>query len=243
MCYIWRCDADAFDHSNPLHAYLQHITPWNRIPFIFDESGNAHRIHHICLNIRSSRPIICMDAFHNLYSVAHVLFWRLDQSDATWGVFDNRHAAHASDRPLFDPLLSHELPITSEQANALAQWYDEHDNGRAIARGLGFATRRHENNRANTRLNPHAPRRLVDIDERPIFERISDMAQSARSAPPPRPATPPALLPLPSYRRSSRIARMLRRPSTAVLPSSLGDLDEVITEGDLNGFVTEILST
>lgn len=171
MCYIWRCDADDFDHSGPLHVYIQHITPWNRIPFIFDESGNARRIHHIRLNVRSSCPIICMDEFNNRYPVSHVLIWRLDRSEATWGVFDNRHAARASDWPLFDPLFSYELPITSAQANALAQWYDEHENRGAIARGLGFASGRGENNRTGTRLTPHTPRPL-GIDERPIFERI-----------------------------------------------------------------------
>lgn len=171
MCYIWRCDADDFDHSGPLHVYLQHITPWNRIPFVFDESGNAHRIHHIRLNVRSDCPIICMDAVNNGHAVSHVLIWRLDRSEATWGVFDNRHAACVSDRHLLDPLLSYELPITSEQANALTQWYDEHDNRRAIARGSGFASRRSENNRAVTRLTPHTSRPL-DIDGRPISERI-----------------------------------------------------------------------
>ncbi|KAE9974444.1 hypothetical protein EG328_003830 [Venturia inaequalis] len=243
MCYIWRCDADDFDHSGPLHVYLQHITPWNRIPFIFDESGNARRIHHIRLNVRSSCPIICMDELNNRYPVSHVLIWRLDRSEATWGVFDNRHAARASDWPLFDPLFSYELPITSEQANALAQWYDDHENRGAIARGLGFASGRGENNRAVTRLTPHTPRPL-GIDERPIFERIRAMALSARPAAPyrpaasSRPAAPSFLIPLPPFRRSSRIPRrvprvfprMFRRISTAIPSPSLGNLDELAVE-------------
>lgn len=145
MCYIWRCDADDFGHTGPLHVYLPHITPWNRIPFIFDESGNAHRIHHIRLNIRSSCPIICIDASNNRHSVSHIIIWRLDRPEATWGVFDNRYTPRTSDMPLFDPLLSYELPIISEQANALTQWYDAHENSRAIARGSGFASGRNEN--------------------------------------------------------------------------------------------------
>ncbi|QDS72285.1 hypothetical protein FKW77_006523 [Venturia effusa] len=179
MCYIWRCDADDFGHTGPLHVYLQHITPWNRIPFIFDEAGKAHRIHHMRLNVRSSCPIICIDAFNNQYPVSQVLIWRLDRPEATWDVFDYRYTARSYNLPLLDPLISHQLPITSQQADALAQWYDENENRRAIARGLGFASRLNGNNRAFTRRTC-ADLRRWDNEERPTTETIRSRLWSSQ---------------------------------------------------------------
>lgn len=132
MCYIWRCDRDDFDHSLTVHAYLQDVLPWNKIPFIFDASGEMQRIHHIWLNLRSSRPMILVDAFDIQYSARGVLLWNVES--VKWEVFDYGLLSHNRYSPSVN---------TREMLyDALSRWYDNDNNRRALAIGSGFASRR-----------------------------------------------------------------------------------------------------
>jgi hypothetical protein len=81
MCFIWRCDRDDFDTSRQVHVYLQAIFSQECIPFILDEYGDFRVIYHIWFNLRSSDPMVVVDAFNNQHSVSHVLISKKDDEE------------------------------------------------------------------------------------------------------------------------------------------------------------------